>query len=85
MSSLIAVCALAAGKFGSVLSGSWDKTAKVWLNQKCVMTLEGHEAAVWAVAIMAEGGFMLTGSADKTIKMWRAGKCEKTFRGIYNM
>ncbi|KAL4236565.1 hypothetical protein ACF0H5_004950 [Mactra antiquata] len=75
------VCSLAAGKFGTLLSGSWDKTAKVWLSQKCVLTLEGHEAAVWAVAIMPEQGVMLTGSADKTIKVWKAGKCEKTIRG----
>lgn len=75
------VCTLAAGKFGTLLSGSWDKTARVWLNQKCVMTLKGHEAAVWAVGIMPEQGFMLTGSADKTIKLWRAGRCEITFKG----
>ena len=41
----------------------------------------GHEAAVWAVAIMPEGGYMLTGSADKNIKLWRAGKCQQTFKG----
>ena len=41
--SLFSVCSLAAGKFGSLLSGSWDKSAKVWLNQKCVMTLQGNE------------------------------------------
>ena len=41
----------------------------------------GHEKAVWAVAVMPEGGFMLTGSADHTIKMWKAGRCEVTFRG----
>ena len=35
------VCALTAGKFGTLLSGSWDKTARVWLKQKCVMKLEG--------------------------------------------
>ncbi|XP_033729624.1 phospholipase A-2-activating protein-like isoform X3 [Pecten maximus] len=75
------VCSLAAGKFGTLLSGSWDKTAKVWLNKKCVMTLEGHESAVWAVAILPEQGYMLTGSADKTIKVWKAGKCEKTLTG----
>ncbi|XP_069126256.1 phospholipase A-2-activating protein-like [Argopecten irradians] len=75
------VCSLASGKFGTLLSGSWDKTAKVWLNKKCVMTLEGHESAVWAVAILPEQGYMLTGSADKTIKVWKAGKCEKTLRG----
>ena len=75
------MCALAAGKFGTLLSASWDKTAKVWLNQKCVMTLEGHEAAVWAGAIMPEQGVMLTGSADQTIKVWKAGRCERTIRG----
>ncbi|CAH1243636.1 PLAA [Branchiostoma lanceolatum] len=75
------VCSLAAGKFGTLLSGSWDKTARVWLKDRCMMTLSGHEAAVWAVAIMPEHGIMLTGSADKTIKMWRTGKCELTFTG----
>ncbi|KAH3731128.1 hypothetical protein DPMN_057134, partial [Dreissena polymorpha] len=75
------VCSLAGGKFGTLLSGSWDKTAKVWINQKCVLTLEGHESAVWAVAIMPDLGVMLTGSADKTIKVWKAGKCENTLRG----
>ena len=41
----------------------------------------GHEAAVWAVAIMPEQGVMLTGSADQTIKVWKAGKCERTITG----
>lgn len=76
-----AVCALASGKFGTLLSGSWDTTAKVWLNEKNVMTLQGHEATVWAVALLPTQGLMLTGSADKTIKMWRAGRCERTFTG----
>ncbi|XP_072173006.1 phospholipase A-2-activating protein-like [Diadema setosum] len=75
------VCALAAGKFGTLLSGSWDTTAKVWLNERNVMTLQGHEATVWAVALLPTQGLMLTGSADKTIKMWRAGRCERTFTG----
>ncbi len=44
-------------------------------------SVSGHEAAVWAVAIMPEGGYMLTGSADKAIKLWKAGKCERTFMG----
>ncbi|CAM1310261.1 PLAA (predicted) [Pycnogonum litorale] len=75
------VCSVAAGKFGTLLSGSWDKTAKVWIKQKCVFTLSGHEAAVWSVQVIPDHGLMLTGSADKTIKSWRAGKCEKTFEG----
>uniref|UniRef100_A0AAX7ULK4 Phospholipase A2-activating protein n=1 Tax=Astatotilapia calliptera TaxID=8154 RepID=A0AAX7ULK4_ASTCA len=75
------VCTLSSGKFGTLLSGSWDTTAKVWLNEKCMMTLQGHTAAVWAVAILPEQGLMLSGSADKTIKLWKAGRCEKTFTG----
>lgn len=75
------VCALASGKFGTLLSGSWDCTAKVWLNDRCMLTLEGHEAAVWDVALMPSQGLMLTASADKLIKLWKAGKCERTFTG----
>uniref|UniRef100_A0A3Q3G4N8 Phospholipase A2-activating protein n=1 Tax=Labrus bergylta TaxID=56723 RepID=A0A3Q3G4N8_9LABR len=75
------VCTLSSGKFGTLLSGSWDTTAKVWLNEKCMMTLEGHSAAVWAVVILPEQGLMLSGSADKTIKLWKAGRCEKTYTG----
>lgn len=75
------VCSLTSGKFGTVVSGSWDKTARIWLGQKCMMTLEGHQAAVWAVHILPAQGLTLTGSADKTIRMWRAGKCEKVFTG----
>ncbi|KAM4809172.1 phospholipase A-2-activating protein [Rhinophrynus dorsalis] len=75
------VCSLSTGKFGTLLSGSWDTTGKVWLNEKCMMTLQGHTAAVWAVKILPEQGLMLTGSADKSIKLWKAGRCEKTFLG----
>ncbi|XP_062850294.1 phospholipase A-2-activating protein [Trichomycterus rosablanca] len=75
------VCSLSSGKFGTLLSGSWDTTAKVWLGDKCMMTLQGHTAAVWAVVILPEQGLMLTGSADKTIRLWKAGCCEKTYTG----
>lgn len=75
------VCSLSSGKFGTLLSGSWDTTGKVWLNEKCMMTLQGHTAAVWAVKILPEQGLMLTGSADKSIKLWKAGRCERTFLG----
>ena len=43
--------------------------------------VEAHEAAVWGVAVMPEGGYMITGSADKSIKLWKAGKCECTYHG----
>lgn len=75
------VCALAAGQFGTLLSGSWDRTARVWFGQKCMLTLDGHQGPVWAVQIMPKQGLMLTGSADKTVRLWRTGKCEKVFTG----
>lgn len=78
------VCSLAAGRFGTVVSGSWDKTAKVWFNQKCKFTLTGHDGSVLSILLMPVGGYMLTGSADSTIKRWRAGKCEHTFEGHAN-
>ena len=63
---------------GTLLSGSWDMTAKVWVdNLKPVMTLKGHEAAVWAVAILPRNGLMVTGGADKRLILWQAGQAKK--------
>eukprot|EP00794_Sanderia_malayensis_P016237 gene16236-17875_t len=76
-----AVSCLMSGKFGTLLSGSWDQSACVWVNGQCVMQLKGHTASIWAVHMMTEHGIMLTGSADKTIKIWKAGKCERTLTG----
>lgn len=38
------------------------RTACVWIGSKCMMKLQGHEAAVWAVQMMPEHGLMLTGT-----------------------
>eukprot|EP00112_Aurelia_sp_Birch-Aquarium-sp1_P008651 Seg1958.5 transcript_id=Seg1958.5/GoldUCD/mRNA.D3Y31 product="Phospholipase A-2-activating protein" protein_id=Seg1958.5/GoldUCD/D3Y31 len=75
------VSSIVSGKFGTLLSGSWDKSARVWVNGQCVMVLSGHTAAIWAADMMPEQGFMITGSADKSIKLWKAGQCEKTITG----
>merc|ERR1719414_1268426 len=64
-----------------MISGSWDCTAKVWMQRQVTMTLTGHELAVWAVAILPEVGVMITASAGKSIKLWKAGKCEHTLTG----
>ncbi|XP_053677354.1 phospholipase A-2-activating protein [Anopheles nili] len=67
------VCALAAGHNATtIISGSWDKTAKIWTNAPGSMTnltLVGHEAAVWAVACLPNGRY-ISGSADKNIFVW---------------
>ena len=58
----------------SIISGSWDKTAKVWSVDNGTYTsisLDGHEAAVWAVVSMPTQNYV-TGSADKNIFVWNA-------------
>eukprot|EP00117_Sycon_ciliatum_P022880 scpid38219/ scgid19605/ Phospholipase A-2-activating protein len=72
------VCSLVCGKFGTLMSGSWDCTARVWSSFQSVMELKGHTAAIWSVAIMPGSGKHLTASADSTIKIWYIGKCERT-------
>ena len=49
-----------------------------------MQTLEGHQAAVWAVVGYVDANrelTVITASADKTIKQWRAGKCIRTIAG----
>ncbi|XP_078487752.1 phospholipase A-2-activating protein [Ciona intestinalis] len=83
------VSSLAVGKFGTLVSGSWDKSARLWLMDtsamnegKCAMVMQGHIAAVWDVIIMPEQqGLVITAAADKTIRSWRTGKCLNVFKG----
>nr|XP_031862293.1 uncharacterized protein CI109_002258 [Kwoniella shandongensis]KAA5529365.1 hypothetical protein CI109_002258 [Kwoniella shandongensis] len=58
-----------------LISGSWDQTARVWSRESgewnCDLILEGHDQAVWGVAIVEEGpkeGHYLT--ADRLINLW---------------
>lgn len=80
------VCALATAQEYFV-SGSWDKTAKIWqYDGSPVLTLTGHSAAIWAVEILSCSSSVseivsLTGSADKTIKMWKGNSTLQIFKG----
>ncbi|KAF4517519.1 hypothetical protein B566_EDAN006521 [Ephemera danica] len=76
-----AVCCLWAGRGDRVLSSSWDGTARVWLGQKEVAKLEGHELSVWAVTELPESGKLVTACADKTIKVWTETTCDHTLTG----
>ena len=70
---------------GVVISGSWDKTAKVWKEGSLIYDLQAHSASVWDAKIVSltENKF-LTASADKTIKLWQKDKVIKTFSGIHD-
>ena len=74
------VCALAVTKDNLIISGSWDKTAKIWKDGKCIHTLVGHEFAVWGV-VQLENLLVATASADKTIRLWNNGVQTKVLSG----
>ncbi|MEG4323811.1 WD40 repeat domain-containing protein [Microcoleus sp. herbarium5] len=65
--------ALAMSPDGSTLvSGSWDKTIKIWnlTNGQLQGRLAGHRLGVTALAISPDGQIIASGSDDETIKLW---------------
>lgn len=81
------VCSLAAGiESNTLISGSWDKTARVWtiagFGPSSSFALVGHEMAVWSVATIPSSKQFVTGSADKTISFWNlCGEKLKVLKG----
>ncbi|CAE6490551.1 unnamed protein product [Rhizoctonia solani] len=74
------VCALDSTPSGTIVSGSWDSTARVWKNFQQVHELRGHSHSVWAVLAVDEDQ-TLTGSADKTIALWQGNKLVHRYTG----
>ena len=70
----------------SILSGSDDKTIKLWDkgSGKMLKSFEGHSNSVMSVAFSPDGQSILSGSCDKTIKLWDkgSGKMLKSFNSI---
>ena len=63
---------------GRVVSGSSDKTLKVWdLNnpegKECIATLTGHENRVRTVTVLPDGR-VVSGADDNTLKVWDLDK-----------
>jgi len=76
------ICALDVRK-GTIASGSWDATARVWRDWVSVAELKGHTNAVWAV-LLVDDDRVLTAGADHTIRLWSIAKPAKplaTFSG----
>jgi serine/threonine protein kinase len=69
----------------SLVSGSNDKTIKVWnlKTGKEIHTISGHSSAVTSVVISPDGQTLVSGSGDNTIKVWdiTTGKEIRTLTG----
>jgi WD40 repeat protein len=70
-----------------VLSGSADRTIKLWdaATGAMLRTFEGHSDEVNSVVFSPDGTRVLSGSEDKTIKLWDAatGTMLRTVEGHY--
>lgn len=65
------------------LSGSWDKTLRLWNIEdgECVTRFDGHEGDVMSVSISRVVRQFVSASRDKTIKVWNAlGVCIQTLK-----
>ncbi|THH27349.1 hypothetical protein EUX98_g6837 [Antrodiella citrinella] len=82
-----------------LVSGSQDRTAKVWEIDyvysgsktvrgeiRLVGTCKGHKRGVWSARFGRTERVLATGSADKTVKLWNLDDftCVKTFEGHTN-
>ncbi|XP_006662821.1 receptor like protein kinase S.2-like [Oryza brachyantha] len=57
-----------------MITGSWDKTAKIWDCQRrtCVQTLAGHTDCITCVCFHPDLPILLTGSNDETVRLWNS-------------
>ena len=70
------------GLNGNIISGSDDRTIKIWDQSNCLATLSEHKKSVRILCQISENLFA-SGSFDKTIKIWdiNTKKCVQTLEG----
>ena len=69
---------------GVMLTGSADKTIKMWKGGACQKTLGGHTDCIRGLAVLSPEEF-LSCANDCTVKRWTSeGQCTGTFHGHEN-
>jgi hypothetical protein len=63
------VWCIALGLGGTIYSGSYDSTVRVWSGEKEIRTLKGPTDWVLCLAVGPDGN-VYSGSADKSIRVW---------------
>ena len=89
MRGVHSVCALGVGR---IVSGSYDKTLRVWDSSSgaCLRVLEGHTSDVSSVCALGDGR-IVSGSEDNTLRVWdsSSGPClrvlERHTRGVLSV
>jgi WD40 repeat protein len=65
---------------GRVITGSADRTVKVWRDGACERTIQAHADSVRAMAVLPGGARFVSASDDETAKLWTLdGALERTF------
>ena len=61
----------------NIVSGSWDKTLRVWdINSgECVQKLEGHEDSIICITVLPDGS-LVSGSRDNNLYIWKNNSTE---------
>jgi hypothetical protein len=53
-----------------IVTGSDDKTLRIWDALKGTELLRGSTGSVWGVAVTPDGSRIITGSGDSTVRVW---------------
>ncbi|PLW32011.1 hypothetical protein PCANC_20698 [Puccinia coronata f. sp. avenae] len=74
---------LSSPSFPILMTGSWDRTIRVWNaeKQECIQVLSGHTRGV--KCLQFDTNKLISGGMDQVLKLWnwRTGECIRTIEG----